>query len=156
MIATRPAEGAGTAAEEDRTGMTTDADPTVPDLPVIELVRPLPGFPTHVRFALVRLDDDGVLCALRSLDDPDLRFLVVPPHAFFPDYAPVIDDATAAELGVTTADDVLLLSILTAGESLVSTTANLLAPLLVNPRTQRARQVVLDDPALSTTTPLVA
>ena len=50
----------------------------------------------------------------------------------------------------------LLLSILTAGESLVSTTANLLAPLLVNTRTQRARQVVLDDPALSTTTPLVA
>ena len=141
MIATTPAQRAGTAAEEDRTGMTTDADPTVPDLPVIELVR---------------LDDDGVLCALRSLDDPDLRFLVVPPHAFFPDYAPVIDDATAAELGVTTAEDVLLLSILTAGESLVSTTANLLAPLLVNTRTQRARQVVLDDPALSTTTPLVA
>ncbi|MBU2074952.1 MAG: flagellar assembly protein FliW, partial [Actinobacteria bacterium] len=61
-----------------------------------------------------------------------------------------------AELGVTTAEDVLLLSILTAGDSLVSTTANLLAPLLVNTRTQRARQVVLDDPALSTTTPLVA
>lgn len=126
------------------------------DLPVIELVRPLPGFPEHVRFALVRLDEDGVLCALRSLDDPDLRFLVVPPHAFFPDYAPVIDDATAAELGVSRAEDVLLLSILTAGDSLVGTTANLLAPLLVNTHTQRARQVVLDDPSLSIHTPLVA
>lgn len=142
---------------EDRTHMADTASEAVPaDLPVIELVRPLPGFPEHVRFALVRLDDDGVLCALRSLDDPELRFLVVPPHAFFPDYAPVIDDATAAELGVDRAEDVLLLSILTAGESLVNTTANLLAPLLVNTHTHRARQVVLDDPSLSIHTPLVA
>lgn len=156
MIATEDPT-AGRATEEERRTMPETSVEAVPtDLPVIELVHPLPGFPEHVRFALVRLDEDGVLCALRSLDDPDLRFLVVPPHAFFPDYAPVIDDATAAELGVSRAEDVLLLSILTAGENLVSTTANLLAPLLVNTHTQRARQVVLDDPSLSIHTPLVA
>ena len=156
MIATEDPT-AGRATEEERRTMPETSVEAVPtDLPVIELVHPLPGFPEHVRIALVRLDEDGVLCALRSLDDPDLRFLVVPPHAFFPDYAPVIDDATAAELGVSRAEDVLLLSILTAGESLVSTTANLLAPLLVNTHTQRARQVVLDDPSLSIHTPLVA
>lgn len=134
-----------------------DARPdAVPDLPVIELVHPMPGFPDRLRFALVRLDDEGVLCSLRSLDDPELRFLVVPPHTFFPGYAPVVDDATAGELGVTRAEDVLLLTILTAGDSLDATTANLLAPVLVNTRTRRACQVVLDDATLSTATPLVA
>lgn len=167
MIATETRDPAAhPAAEEHRSQMTeppsgpsengSSAESVAADLPVIELVHPMPGFPGHRRFALVRLDEDGVLCALRSLDDPDLRFLVVPPHAFFPEYAPVIDDATASELGVTRAEDVLLLSVLTAGPSLADTTANLLAPVLVNTHTQRACQVVLDDPALSTHTPLVA
>ncbi len=64
----------------------------MPDLPVIELVHPMPGFPDRRQFALVTLDDLGTLCALRSLDDPELRFLVVPPAPFFPDYSPELDD----------------------------------------------------------------
>jgi len=128
----------------------------MPDIPVIELVRPMPGFPGSTRFGLVQLDDDGVLCALRSLEDPDLRFLVVPPHTFFPDYAPEIDDAVARELEVADAADVLLLAVLTAGQSLADTTANLLAPVVVNQHTRRGRQVILDDPSLSTAVPLVS
>lgn len=128
----------------------------MPDIPVIELVHPMPGFPDRSRFALVQLDDDGVLCALRSLDDPELRFLVVSPVSFFPDYAPVVDEEAVAELGIESADDVLVLLVLTAGDSLADTTANLAAPVLVNPATRRAQQVILDDPALSVATPLVA
>lgn len=128
----------------------------MPDIPVIDLVHPMPGFPDRSKFALVQLDDDGVLCSLTSLEEDGLRFLVVPPVQFFPDYAPVIDDATAAQLGISSAEDVLVLCVLTAGESLASTTANLAAPVLVNTRTSRAAQVVLDDPQLSVATPLVA
>lgn len=128
----------------------------MPDIPVIELVHPLPGFPEARRFALVALDDTGVLCALRSIDDPDLRFLVVPPQTFFPDYAPVIDDATVADLDIEDAGEVLVLVVLTAGDTLASTTANLLAPVLLNTRTQRACQVVLDDPMLSISAPVLA
>ena len=128
----------------------------MPEIPVIELVQPMPGFAGSTRFTLVQLDEDGVLCALRSLDDPDLRFLVVSPVSFFPDYAPVVDDSTVAELGIDSADDVLVLLVLNAGASLTSTTANLLAPVLVNTVTRRAVQVILDDPDLAIATPLVA
>jgi flagellar assembly factor FliW len=133
------------------------ADDAVQDeIPVLELVEPLPGFPEHRRFALARLDDAGVLCALRSLDDPDLRFLVVPPGAFFSDYAPEIDDQTAAALGIDSAEDVLALVMVNPGDSASTATANLLAPVLVNHRTRRAFQVVLDDPSLPLRAPLVA
>lgn len=128
----------------------------MPEIPVIELVHPMPGFPQHSRFALVQLDDDGVLCSLTSLEEPGLRFLVVPPVRFFPDYAPEVDEESLGDLGIVSADDVLVLCVLTAGESLSSTTANLAAPVLVNTTTHRALQVVLDDPALSVATPLVA
>ncbi|QCX28570.1 flagellar assembly protein FliW [Nocardioides jishulii] len=124
------------------------------DLPVIELVHPLPGFPEHRRFALVQLDEDGVLCDLRSLDDPDLRFLVASPVPFFPDYAPVVGDDVVAELEIEDASDVLVLLVLTTGTSLADSTANLRAPVLVNTTTRRAAQVILDDATLSVAVPL--
>ncbi|MFL6062417.1 MAG: flagellar assembly protein FliW [Marmoricola sp.] len=130
--------------------------PEVTELPAIELVHPLPGFPDQRRFALVTLDDDGILCQLRCLDDPELRFLVMPPMAFFPDYAPVVGDDVMAELEISSAEDVILLLVINAGDSLSDTTANLMAPVVVNTVTRRASQVILDDPDLPIAAPLVA
>jgi flagellar assembly factor FliW len=135
---------------------TTATAPEAGTAPVVELVRPLLGFPAARRFTLTQLSEDGSLYALRSLEDDDLRFLLVPTVPFFPDYAPVVDDTVVAELGIRSADDVLVLVLLTAGSSLASTTANLLAPVLVNVHTRQAVQVVLDDPTLPLHAPLVA
>lgn len=129
---------------------------TMIELPVIDLVHPLPGFPEQRQFALVQLDEDGLLCQLRSLEDPDLRFLVMPPMPFFPDYAPEVGDDVVADLQIDSADDVLVLLVLNAGESLSSTTANLMAPVLINTATLRASQVILDDPNLPIAAPLLA
>ncbi|WP_241153722.1 flagellar assembly protein FliW [Nocardioides pantholopis] len=130
-------------------------DTTVVDAPVIDLVHPLPGFPDQRRFRLLRLDDEGTLCALRSLSDPELRFLVVPPAPFYPDYAPVIDDATVSDLAIASAEEVQLLLILTPGDTLADTTANLRAPVVLNTTTRRAAQVILEDADLSVSTPLL-
>lgn len=128
------------------------------DIPVIELAHPMPGFPDDARFALVRLDDDGVLHGFRSLDSDDLQFVVVPPAPFFPDYAPEIGDDVVSELGIApeAAGDVLVLLVVRAGASLADTTVNLRAPLVVNPATRRASQVILDDAELPLAAPLVA
>ncbi|HEY0951744.1 MAG TPA: flagellar assembly protein FliW [Nocardioides sp.] len=125
------------------------------DLPVIELVRPMPGFQDLRRFALVRLDDAGDLCRLTSVEEPELSFLVVPPGRFFPDYAPAVDDAVLEELEIRSAEDVLLLVVLNAGGSLASTTANLAAPVLVNTASRRGGQIVLDDLDLPLAAPLL-
>lgn len=125
------------------------------DVPVIELVHPMPGFPEERRFALVRFDEDGVLHGFRALDREGLQFLVVRPAPFYPDYAPEIGDDVVAELGVASADDVVVLLVVNAGPALADTTVNLRAPLVVNTATRRARQVVLDDPELPLAAPLV-
>ncbi|MGZ4445114.1 MAG: flagellar assembly protein FliW [Nocardioides sp.] len=127
------------------------------DLPVIEMVRPMPGFPEQRRFTLVQLDDDGVLCSMTSIDEPNLRFLVAPPGRFFPDYAPEVEEDVMTDLAIESSDDVLLLVVLnTAGGSLATTTANLAAPVLVNPSTRRGGQIVLDAPGLPVAAPLIA
>jgi len=68
----------------------TMIDPSL-GLPTITMAVPMPGFPAHREFVLVRLNDDGLLYAFTSIQDPELRFLVAPPEPFFPDYAPEVE-----------------------------------------------------------------
>jgi flagellar assembly factor FliW len=119
----------------------TMTDPSL-GLPTIDLAVPMPGFPRHRQFVLVRLNDEGLLYAFTSTEDPELRFLVAPPEPFFPDYAPEIEDEVFAALNTADADRLLLLVVITAGVN--ETTANLLAPIVVDRDTRRAMQVILN------------
>jgi flagellar assembly factor FliW len=117
---------------------------TLVDLPTLDFSGSLAGFAGAHRFALVRvIPESEVLFRLICLDVEGLEFVVAAPSPFFPDYAPEIDDATAARLELTDADDAILLVLLTVGDSMASTTANLFAPLVVNIRTRKAEQAVL-------------
>src|SRR4051812_42587548 len=120
-------------------------DPSL-GLPTITMAVPMPGFPAHREFVLVRLNDDGLLYAFTSIEDPDLRFLVAPPEPFFPDYAPEIEKEVFAALNTKDPDRLLLLTVITAGQN--ETTANLLAPIVVDRDTMRAMQVVLSGSGL--------
>lgn len=137
-----------TTAATELTG--TEADPT------LHFGAGLPGFPEARHFALLRLDDAGTIFSLRSLEDPELRFLAVPPLHFFPDYAPEVPDDAAASLGLQDADDALVLLLITVETGLEDATANLLAPVVVNSRTRAAAQVVLNGSDLPLRAPLRA
>ena len=115
-------------------------DPSL-GLPTITMAVPMPGFPAHREFVLVRLNDDGLLYAFTSIQDPELRFLVAPPEPFFPDYAPEIENEVFSALNTRDTDRLLLLTVITAGVE--ETTANLLAPIVVDRDSMRAMQVVL-------------
>jgi flagellar assembly factor FliW len=123
----------------------TMTDPSL-GLPTIDLAVPMPGFPRHRQFVLVRLNDEGLLYAFTSTEDPELRFLVAPPEPFFPDYAPEIEDEVFAALNSKDPDRLLLLVVITAGVN--ETTANLLAPIVVDRDSRRAMQVILNGSGL--------
>ncbi|WP_236718537.1 flagellar assembly protein FliW [Actinoplanes sp. TFC3] len=111
------------------------------EMPVIDLAVPMAGFPAHRQFVLVRLNDEGLLYAFTSIEDPDLRFLVAPPEPFFPDYAPEIENEVFAALNTKDPDRLLVMVVITAGVN--ETTANLLAPIIVDRDSRRAMQVIL-------------
>ena len=117
-------------------------DPSL-GLPTITMAVPMPGFPSHREFVLVRLNDEGLLYAFTSVENPELRFLVAPPEPFFPDYAPEIENGVFAALNTKDPDRLLVMVVISAGTE--ETTANLLAPIIVDRDTRRAMQVVLDD-----------
>lgn len=113
------------------------------DMPIIDMAVPMPGFPAHQQFVLVRLNDQGLLYAFTSIQDPELRFLVAPPEPFFPDYAPEIENEVFAALNTKDPDRLLVMVVITAGVN--ETTANLMAPIIVDRDSRRAMQVVLSD-----------
>ena len=119
----------------------TMIDPSL-GLPTITMAVPMPGFPAHREYVLVRLNDDGLLYAFTSIQDPELRFLVAPPEPFFPDYAPEIENNVLAALNTKDPDRLLVMVVITAGVN--ETTANLFAPIIVDRDTRRAMQVVLN------------
>lgn len=123
--------------------------------PAVDFPAGLPGFPGARSFTLVRWGaSEGPYSVLVDLGDPGVRFLVVPPAVFFPDYAVDLDDAIAAALELDDADDCLLLVIVTLGARAQDATANLLGPIVINVRNRRGAQAVLSDSGYSTRVPL--
>jgi flagellar assembly factor FliW len=138
-----------------------DAASTGTELPELHFASGLPGFPDVRRFVLVRLGDEASpFSVLRSLDGgpgdvPDLEFVVTHPAMFFPDYAPEIDDDTVGRLELKSADDALLLVIVTVADPVSASTANLLGPIVVNRHTRAAAQAVLGNSGYATREALV-
>lgn len=127
---------------------------TAGDVPELRFVAPLLGLERLDRFALVSLGEGSPLFALTSTHDPDVSVLVLAPAAVFDDYAPELDAVTRAALGLGDGEEHLLLVVVTAAESLAASTANLLAPVVVNPATMAAAQVVLTGSDLPLRAPL--
>jgi flagellar assembly factor FliW len=118
----------------------------------LHFVEPLPGFAAEDEYILSAIDPRGLLYSLRSVQEPDVRFVLTPANAFFADYRPDVDDAIAPVLG---AEDIELFLVLTLGTGLSDATANLRAPIAVAASTARAVQVILDDEGLTMREPLV-
>ena len=128
---------------------------TEPLQATLRLVEPLLGFEDRTDFDLVPIDADGVLYALRSTGDPELRFVLTPAECFFEDYRPDLGDGIVSALGAESEADLSIFVMLTITDKLADATANLRAPLITARPTATALQVVLDDDSLSMHQPLL-
>ncbi|MBO3143440.1 flagellar assembly protein FliW [Dermatophilus congolensis] len=117
---------------------TTDVNTSVD----ITLDAGLVGFPLAQHFRLS--EAEGGLYEMECLDIPDMAFVVIAPNPFFPDYSPVIDPSTAARLGIDSPKEALVFLVVNLGSENEGPAANLMAPLIVNTKTRKAMQVVLD------------
>lgn len=127
-------------------GRTVAGRPVPPSVQVLTFAEALPGFPGHLDYVLVPADPGGHVFWLQSVAPAGPRFLAVPASGFFPDYAPSLPGPACVELGLADPEEAQLLCLVTVPDGdVTSATANLRAPVVVNPATSRARQVVLLD-----------
>lgn len=119
----------------------------VDDNKVYNFPKGIPGFEEETEFALVNFDE-GPFEHLQSTRTEVLSFILVDPFLFYPDYEFDLPDSEAEELDVQ--EGVVVLSIVTLKEKLEHSTINLLAPVILNPLNNRAKQVVLHQSAYQT------
>lgn len=121
--------------------------------------RGLPGFEDHNRFVLVEREALAPMVLLQGVKKPDLRFLVISVWMADPGYQIGIteEDLRLLELEDQPKPDgeILCLAILTALDGKYFT-ANLLAPVVIHPRTCVGVQAVRADTRYSHQFPLGA
>ena len=103
------------------------------------------GFSGFTRFAELRFMEDSPLRLLQSLEAKDLAFFVVDPFLFRPDYRVNISSADLSVLKADGPEGIRILAIVTIPDDPYEMTANLQGPLIVNPVTSLATQIVNHD-----------
>jgi flagellar assembly factor FliW len=126
----------------------------------IEFACGLPGFEDRRRFLALEFAASKPLVFLQSLEEPGLCFITAPVLAVDPEYVLRVSPEDLCDLGFSSArqprigTDVLCLAVLSPQEN--GTTANLLAPIVVNIGTLKAVQAIAPDSGYSHQFPLVA
>lgn len=107
----------------------------------LTLARPLPGLAPLLDYRLSEVDDAPGLYSLESAEHEGVRLHVISAPDYLPGYRPELPLDALVAIGSPEAPTVLIVTTLVDGVPWV----NLLAPLVMNPGTGVAIQVILDD-----------
>lgn len=108
----------------------------------LRFVAPPPGLSPHTAFVLEPVDAGAGLFSLAAVDEPGIRVFVVDRDAVLPDYQPVLTTAQLQSIGLASLEAARILLVARLTDEGV--TVNLLAPVVVDPCTGSAAQVILE------------
>jgi flagellar assembly factor FliW len=121
---------------------------------VIHFPEGLVGCPDWRRFALLDVKEDGQLHVLQCIDAPAVTIIVSDPHILLSDYQSPLSRSDVQFLSLGDPAEAVVLCTLTYWEHLGYATANLLGPLVINPKARLGRQIVLADSSYSARHPV--
>jgi flagellar assembly factor FliW len=121
---------------------------------VIEFPWGLPGFPTLRHWLPLNLDSQPSFIWLQSLDDTSVALPAIDPWMVFESYDPKLPAYAFTSLDVKDASDFTTLCVVVVTANAEEMTINLAAPIVVNVRSHKGRQIVLDGTTYSTREPI--
>ncbi len=111
------------------------------------------GLPNLRDFVVMPNKKNGPLFWIQSVDEPEMAFVLTDPTNFFLDYNVQPDSLHKESLGITDEDECYTLTVVTVPPD-KKITLNLAAPILFAPNSNRAIQVIVENSAYKTKTPL--
>jgi flagellar assembly factor FliW len=114
----------------------------------------VPGLEEYHIFAVLRFEESHPIMWLQSAEEPRISLPVLDPFIVKPDYAFDISDEDALELGLMSADEVQVFSVLVIPERLEDMTVNFAAPVIINTRTGDSKQLILGGDAHAARVPV--
>lgn len=115
------------------------------------------GFEDEKEFLLLPFEGSGetMLC-FQSVRTAALAFVSMNPFALAPDYEPVLQAHELAELGVAESAELAFYVLCVVKNPVADSTVNLKCPVVINPDTRVARQVILETDSYEMRHPLAA
>ncbi len=115
----------------------------------------IPGFEQNKQFVIVSIPEYAPFEWLVCIDGSKLRFAIINPLLFEPDYDPKIIKEQLDDLAVDAPEDLLLYVIVTIRENPLESTANLVGPIILNRRKKIGKQIIIDDDRYTTREPIL-
>lgn len=114
---------------------------------IITIPKGIIGFGDLKRYVMLDFHEKikTALKWFQALDRPELAFILIDPYTFLPDYKVNTTDEELQIVKAKTPDIIKVMSIVTVPKNPNKMTANLLGPILINPKNSLAIQVVLSD-----------
>ena len=111
---------------------------------ILNFISPIIGYNEYSKFTIVEQENNELFQWLQCVDNPELAFPISIPSYFSIDYNFEIDDTTQEKLQLTDVADLLIYNIVTIPNSNPKgATINLLAPVLINAKTNNAMQYII-------------
>jgi flagellar assembly factor FliW len=117
---------------------------------VITFPNGIPGFEKNKKFVLVQIPDFVPFEWLVCVDGSRLRFAIINPMLFSPNYAPKIVKEQLEDLSIEKPEDILLYAIVTIADNPLASTANLIGPVVINKTKRIGKQIIVEDERYST------
>lgn len=114
----------------------------------------LPGIEYLNSFIIKDLDGNEKFKILESKEG-EVSFVTITPFEIYNDYEINLNDETIKELQIDRPEDVLVLSIITLGKTLETSTMNLQAPLVINIKNNFGKQYIMQNSKYETKHPLI-
>lgn len=105
----------------------------------------IPGFEEYKKFSIIEVENDHKYKMITSTEDINIGFIAISPFDVKNDYEINLSDETINDLKIDKPEDVLLLNLITLGETLEKSTVNLKAPVIININNNKGKQLILQD-----------
>lgn len=102
------------------------------------------GFEKYTKFALIDSEYEPFIW-LQSTEESNLAFLMIDPFLICGDYEADIDDSALRNIGVDSAEDIIIMTLVTIPKDGSAITANFLGPVVINKKNRKCLQVILND-----------
>jgi flagellar assembly factor FliW len=115
---------------------------------IIEFSEGILGFEKLTNFFIVDPGDQTLILWLQSTDDPATALPIIEPKIFQPNFMIKLLPIELNSLNLENLQNASVYTVLTIPQNVTEMSANLKAPIIINNKTKKARQIVLQDSKL--------
>lgn len=103
------------------------------------------GFEEYKKYVILKDSPEDDVMYLQSLENSDLSFVLIDPYAVATGFDPSVNEEDLNDLETASESELKFLVIAIIKEEIKDSVVNLKSPIALNPKTRKAKQVILQN-----------